>query len=198
MNELQKLNAQLAAIRKGQAELASKLSELGAERFEIESASNDRAASIEVAEQNLIEELARQELGEQSDVASAQQRLDEARQQAAKGIEPTQRLRVLDTLKTRFEGEHTALHEKGLTIIAAIKQAEADALEVLAAELHNDAESALEALTQAEPRLNAIRVLLAEYGRTWSLPILNEAQVRARFNITPADARRQILAKLAA
>jgi len=196
MNDLKTLNDQLAEVRRQQSDLASRLGELGAERHAIETASTDRAASIAAAEQNLIEHLARQELGEPADVESAQQRLNAASLQAQNQIEGVTRLRVLDALKARFEGEHGALHDKGVGIVAAIKQAEKERLIEVANELFNDCETALESLAHAEPKLHATRALLSEYGHPWHLGQIVQAQIQARFPTSPNQARAAVLAEL--
>ncbi|KVW94307.1 hypothetical protein [Thiobacillus denitrificans] len=193
---LKKLNDQLAEVRRQQSAIASKLGDIAAECHDIETEATDNAAGIAAAEQNLIEHLARQELGEKSDTASAEKALADAKTQAANGIETSTRLRVLDAVKTRFEGEHKALHEKGVAIIAAIREAEKDRLVEIANELFNDCETALESLAQAEPKLYAARSLLNEYGHPWHLGQLVQAQVQARFPTSPNQARAAVLAEL--
>lgn len=196
MNDLKTLNDQLAEVRRQQSDLASRLGELGAGRHSLETAATDSAANIAAAEQNLIEQLAAAELGEQSDTAGAEKALNDAKAQAANGIETAQRLRVLDALRQRFEGEHAAHHEKGVAIVAAIKTAEAERLVEVAHEIHNDIEAAFETISQAEPRLNAVRSLLSEYGHSWPLPQINELAIRSRFNTSPNQARASVLAEI--
>lgn len=196
MNTLSQLQNQLDAIRVEQSKIASRLSDVAAERFELETDATDLAATIETADVAVVAALAAHELGEPSDVAGAQKDLSEARLLAQNSIEPTQRLRVLDTLKARFDAEHVALHEKGLVIMAAIREAEKDRLIEVANELFNDCETALESLAQAEPKLLAVRTLLGEYGHPWHLGQLVQAQVQARFPTTPNAARSSVLAEL--
>lgn len=198
MNKLKDLNQQLATVRNGQAELAAKLGEIGAERHAIETASNDRAASIAAAEQALIDALAAAELGEQSDVEGARQRLNEASLQAQNGIEGATRLRVLDALRQRHEADHQALHEKGVGLIEQIKRAEIDALNDLANDLRNEAKAAMETTVRTESLLNAVRAELNERGANYTLPPLSELAIVAAATLTPNQARAEIARALAA
>lgn len=199
MTELQQLNAQLAEIRRAQAGIAAKLGDLSAEKFELESDAHDKAAAVEAAEVALVASLAAAELGEQTDTDAARKALDDAKAQASMVSETATRLRVIDALRARHEAEHTAIHEKGLSIMAAIKQAETETLVLVANGIYNDCETALEQLAEAEPRLLAARALLSERGHPWHLPQLNEAVVRSRFNhLTPNVCRASVLAELSA
>lgn len=197
MNTLTKLKNDLALIRVDQAKLAAKLGEIGAERHAVESASSDRAASIAVAEQALVDALAAHELGEPADVDGAQQRLNDARLESHSGIDTATRLRVLDALRARHEGEHVALHERGRGRVAAIRAAETEAIAAMGADLLVETETAIAAVARNACLLDACRNLVAERGATWPHAILREAEITLKNQITPNQARAEIVAALA-
>lgn len=198
LNHLKDLRAQLAQVRADQAKASASLGDIAAERFDIESNSTDKASKVAAAEHDLIEQLARQELGESCDVPAAEKRLADAKAQPDDGIATAARLRVLDVLRQRFEGEHQALHEKGIAIQAEIRTAEVEALRIQANEIRNDAEAAMETIARSESLLNAIIVELNERGTPYDLPTLKEGAVAYRSRLTPNQARAEVLAALAA
>lgn len=195
---LKSLNAQLAQVRADQAKASARLGDIAAEKFEIESNPTGKAATVAAAEQDLIENLARQELGDPCDVPAAEKRLADAKALPDDGIATAARLRVLDVLRQRFEADHQELHEKGLAIQAEIRTAEVEALCIQANEIRNDIEAAFETAALNEPRLIAVRELLTERGHAWTLPPVVEAAVHARVKPNVNQARAEILASLAA
>jgi hypothetical protein len=195
---LKSLNAQLAQVRADQAKASARLGDIAAEKFGIESNPAGKAATVAAAEQDLIENLARQELGDPCDVPAAEKRLADAKAQPDDGIATAARLRVLDVLRQRLELEHAALHEKGLAIQAEIRTAEVEALRIQANEIRGDAETAMETIARAESLLAAVGVELNERGANYDLPALREGAVAFRSRLAPNDARNQILAALAA
>lgn len=195
---LKSLNAQLAQVRADQAKASARLGDIAAERFDIESNPAGKAATVAAAEQDLIENLARQELGDPCDVPAAEKRLADAKAQPDDGIATAARLRVLDVLKARFETEHAALHEKGLAIQAEIRTAEVEALNDLANELRNEAKTAMETVARSDSLLIAVRVELNARGANFTLPQLSEIAVAAAATLTPNQARAEIALALAA
>lgn len=198
MNDLQNLNAQLAEIRRAQAAIATKLGDLSAEKFELESGARDKAAAVEAAEVALVASLAAAELGEQTDTAAARKALDEAKAQAGMVGETATRLRVLDALKARFESEHAALHERGLTIVSAVKRSEAEAILAKGADLLSETEAAMATVARNACLLAACQSLAVERGAPWPHAVLNEAAVAYRNQLTPNQASAAIVATLAA
>lgn len=180
MNEtLKALNAELAEIREAQSKLAAKLGDIGAERHEIETAASDRAAAVSAAEQELVEQLALEELGEQSDAEGAQQRLNAARLKAENGVEAAQRLRVLDALRARFDAEAQALHEKAATLMAQIAAAEVEILREKAAALRDEAVAAMRLIARVDLEVPALRTLIAERGGSLEFQPLHSLETMA-------------------
>lgn len=197
MSDLQQLNAQLAEVRRAQAGIAAKLGDLSAEKFELESETRDKAAAVEAAEVALVASLAAAELGEQTDTEAARKALDDAKAQASMVSDTATRLRVIDALRARHEAEHTAIHEKGLSIMAAIKRAETDAIMVKGADLLAETEAAMILLARNAGLLEACKSLVVERGATWPHAVLNEAAVAYHNQLTPNQARAAIVSALA-
>lgn len=182
MNEnLKSLNAQLAKVREAQSEVSGKLGDIGAERHEIETAANDRAAAVSAAEQDLVDSLAREELGEKSDVEAARQRLNAARAQAENGVGTAQRLRVLDVLAARFNAEATALHEKAAGLMREIAAAEAEILRAKAEALRDEATAAMRTIARLEHELPVLRNLIVERGGSWDMQPLSEGAIAHQY-----------------
>lgn len=198
MNELATLRAQLGVIRSEQSEKSAALAEIGAERFELERNPGGKAARITGAESDLIEQLARRELGEPCDVPAAEKALADAKALPDDGFERAARARVLTTLEQRHTDRYAELHANGLTLIEQIKRVEIDALNDLANSLRNDAKAAMEETARAEAMLNAIRSELNERGASYTLPPLNEQAVILACQPTQTQARAEIVAALAA
>lgn len=195
---LKTLNAQLGEVRRAQAGIAAKLGDLSAEKFELESEARDKAVAVEAAEVALVAALADAETGLPADVPAARKALDEAKAQAAIVGETATRLRVLDALRGRHESEHAALHEKGLSVMAAIRAAELDAITAKGADLLADTEAAMATVARNACLLAACQSLTAERGASWPHAVLNEAAVTYRHQITQNQARDAIADALAA
>lgn len=198
MKDLKNLNHRLAAIRKGQAELAAKLGDLSAEKFELESEARDKAAAVEAADVALVASLAAAELGEQTDTASARKALDDAKAQASMVGEAATRLRVLDALKARHEAEHTALHERGLGVMDAIQTAEAERLRALIREYRENAASSIREMARAESLLRAAIEELNARGVNNDLAPISEQAVIVKFQASGFNPRAEVLAALTA
>lgn len=198
MTTLQQLKGQLAELRRAQADIAGKLGDVAAERHDIEAEAADRAAAIEAADRALTEALVARELGEQADVEGAQKALDAARLDAQGSSGAATRLRVLDALKARFESEHSALHEQGLGLMKAIKDAEVERLLAMGADLLIETELAMAAVARNAGLLDACKFLAAERGASWPHAVLSETAVAYRSQLTPIQARAQIIDALAA
>lgn len=197
MNTLSELNSQLNEVRRSQAGIAAKLGDLSVEKFELESEARDKAAAVEAAEVAFVASLAAAELGEQTDTVSARKALDDAKAQASMVSETATRIRVIDALRARHEAEHTAIHAKGISIMAEIKRAEDDALVVTGLNLLTEVESAMAAVARNACLLAACKSLVVERGATWPHAVLNEAAVAYRHQLTPNQARAEIVSALA-
>lgn len=197
-NTLARLNAQLAEVRAEQSKRASRMGDIAAEEFELNETARDLQAAVDRADADLVDALADAEMGLPVDVPAARQRLADARLLAKSGIESSQRLSVLSVLRQRLEAEHQTLHGQGLSLIERIRQAEVEALRARASEIRNDAESAMEVVARSEGLLGAIIAEMRERGAAYDLPQLNEGAVTYRSRLSPNEARRQILAELAA
>lgn len=198
MNELKSLNDQLAAIRAEQSKASAQLGDIAAEEFDLKSSTNTKAAKVAAAEEHLIDQLARRELGEPADVPAAEKALADAKALPDDGFERAARLRVLTTLEQRHTDRYAELHAQGLDLIEQIKRVEIDALNDLANSLRNDAKAAMESTARAEALLNAVRTELNERGASYTLPLLNEQAVILACQPTQTQARAEVLDALAA
>lgn len=197
-NALKILNDQLATVRAEQSKCSASLGEIAAERFELEHNPSTKAAAVEAAENDLIEQLARHKFGEPNDVPAAEKALAAAKGLPDDRFEAGVRLRVLTTLEQRHTARYAELHAQGLALIEQIKRAEIDALNDMANDLRNNAKSAVEATAHAEALLNAVRIELNERGASYTLPPLNEQAVILACQPTQTQARAQIIESLAA
>ena len=198
MDDLKTLHAELATVRAEQSKASAQLGDIAAEEFDLKSNPGTKAAKIAAAEENLIDQLHRLDIGETHDVPAAEKALAEAKALPDDGFAAAARLRTLATFRQRAETEHQACHERGLVIMAAIKQAEVEALRIQANEVRNDAEVAMETVARSEFLLNAIRAELNERGASYDLPALNEQAVAYRARLNPNQARSEVVAALAA
>lgn len=198
LKTLTNLRAELAAIRAEQSKASSALGDIAAEEFDLLNDQGTKIARVTAAENHLIDQLARRDLGEPCDVPAAEKALIEAKALPDDGFERAARLRVLDTLKQRHEAKHAECHEKGVALMAAIRAAEIEALNDMANDLRNDAKAAMEATARAEALLNAVRTELNERGASYTLPPLNEQAVILACQPTQTEARAEVTAALAA
>lgn len=202
MNEnLKTLHAELAEIRDAQSKLAVKLGDIGAERHEIETAASARAAAVSAAEQELVDQLALEEVGEQSDAEGARQRLNAARVQVENGVEAAQRLRVLDALRARFESDNQALHEKGVGLIAEIAAAEVEILRAKATALRDEAAEAMRLIARVDLEIPALRRLIEARGSSLPLPPLPGVEAiveQHRMSMIGRNVAAELLAELEA
>lgn len=197
MNALKTLNAQLAEVRQAQTKESAALGDIAAERFELGRNHGGKAARIIAAEADLIEQLARRELDESSDVPSAEKVLADSKASPDDGFERATRLRVLATLEQRHTDKYAELHEKSLIIMGSIKTAEVEAINTKVVDILIDAEVAMVTLARAGPMLAAASELLAERGQPWKYSRLNEPAIAFKNTPTPNAARAEILSALA-
>lgn len=167
MIDLNHLHEELDGIRAMQSETASRLADIGAERFEIESAIKARADAVAAAEDDLVEQQARNELGEPSDVATAQKNLDAALSQAGTDDGGQQRLRVLDALKNRFDLKARSVHERALELMAEIKAGQIEILHQRADEIRNQADLAYSQMRDCASQAVALSSVLNSLGSHW-------------------------------
>lgn len=168
MNDLKTINAQLAEVRLEQSKCSESLGEIAAERFELERNPGTKAARIAVAENDLIEQLARHKFGEPSDVPAAEKALAAAKGLPDDRFEAGVRLRVLTTLEQRHTARYAELHAQGLTLIEQHRAAQVDHLETMAREAMSETRGTLTIVANKVAEVQAIRRTLEAVGGSWT------------------------------